>query len=248
MSGHSKWATIKRKKAVVDARRGQAWTKHAKAITMAAKLGGGSVDDNARLRLAVDKAKASNMPKDTIEKAILKGTGGLDGDTLEEVVYEGYGPGGVAIMAKATTDNRTRTAPEIKTIFSKGGGNLGAVNCVSWMFTQQGVIIVSAEKMPPDRVLEIALDNGADDVKSTDDEHEVVCSPDAFLPLRDALEKAGCVVLSADLTMVAANEVTLDAEQAVKVLKLIDTLEEHDDVDDVYSNASIADEIMAKLG
>ncbi len=248
MSGHSKWSTIKHKKAVLDARRGKAWSKHSRAVTMAARMGGGSADDNPRLRLAIEKAKAANMPKDTIEKAIKKGTGELEGESYEEVVYEGYGPGGVAIMAKALTDNRARTAPEIKKVFERAGGNFGAPNCVSFMFSQKGVIIVPADKVAEDKIMELALEAGAEDVMSSEHVHEIRCEPDAFEPVKSAIEKAGIEISSADLSMVAGNEIALsDINVARKVMKLIDALDEHDDVDAVYSNADVPDEIMNQL-
>lgn len=248
MSGHSKWSTIKHKKAVLDARRGKAWSKCARAITMAAKMGGGSASDNPRLRLAIDKAKSANMPKDTIEKAIKKGTGELEGESYEEVVYEGYGPGGVAVMARALTDNRARTAPEIKKIFERSGGNLGSPNCVAFMFSSKGVIIVGADKASEDKVMEVALEAGAEDVMSSEHVHEIRCAPDSFEAVRQALVAAGMEPTSSDLSMVAANEITLEeANVARKVMRLIDALDEHDDVDAVYSNADVSDEIMNQL-
>lgn len=247
MSGHSKWSTIKHKKALLDARRGKAWSKFARAVTMAAKIGGGSPSDNPRLRLAIDKAKAANMPKDTIEKAIKKGTGELEGESYEEILYEGYAPGGVAVMAKALTDNRARTAPEVKRIFERVGGNLGAPNCVSFMFSQKGVIVVPGEAVAEDRIMEIALDAGAEDVLSSAHAHEIRCAPDAFENVKKAIETAGLETTSADLSMVAANEITLDLSTARKVMRLIDALEEHDDVDAVYSNADVPDDVMNEL-
>lgn len=247
MSGHSKWSTIKHKKALLDARRGKAWSKLARAVTMAAKSGGGNPSDNPRLRLAIDKAKDANMPKDTIEKAIKKGTGELEGESYEEVMYEGYGPGGVAIMAKALTDNRHRTAPEIKKIFERAGGNLGAVNSVSWMFKSLGVITIPAANVSEDRLMEIAIEAGADDVLSSGELHEVRCSPDAFEGVKAAIVQAGIEVTSADVSQIAANEVVLDLETARRVQSLLEALEEHDDVEDVYSNADIPDDVMSAL-
>lgn len=247
MSGHSKWSTIKHKKAVLDARRGKAWSKLARAVTMAAKMGGGNANDNPRLRLAIDKAKAANMPKDTIEKAVKKGTGELEGESYEEILYEGYAPGGVAVMAKALTDNRARTAPEVKRIFERVGGNLGAPNCVSFMFSQKGVIVVAGEAVTEDKIMEIALEAGAEDVLSSTHAHEIRCTPDAFEDVKKAIESAGIETASADISMVAANEITVDLDIARKVMRLIDALEEHDDVDAVYSNADVPDEVMSQL-
>jgi YebC/PmpR family DNA-binding regulatory protein len=246
MSGHSKWSTIKHKKARLDAKRGKNWSKLARTITMAAK-GGGILADNPTLRLAVDKAKADNMPKDTIEKAIKKGTGELEGETYVEVCYEGYGPCGVAVMAHAVTDNRNRTAPEIKKLFEKSGGNLGASNCVSWMFTKKGVFAISAENVTEDRVMEIALENGADDVSSSSIVHEVTCAPEAYEALKAAFEAAEIELESSDITGISATTITLDLEQAKKVLRLIDNLEEHDDVESVASNFDIPDDVMNQL-
>jgi YebC/PmpR family DNA-binding regulatory protein len=247
VSGHSKWSTIKHKKAALDAKRGKAWSKHARAVTMAAKMGGGNINDNPRLRLAVDKAKADNMPKDTIEKAIKKGTGELAGQTYEDVMYEGYGPAGVAVMAKATTDNRARTAGEVKKIFERSGGSLGSPNCVAFQFTQKGVIGVPRGAVSEDRMMEIALEAGADDVSSTDELHEITCTPESFLQVKQAIEDAGLTVASADLAMIAGNSISLDLESARKVMRLIDALDEHDDVDSVYSNADMPDDVAAEL-
>ncbi|MBI4718888.1 MAG: YebC/PmpR family DNA-binding transcriptional regulator [Planctomycetes bacterium] len=247
MSGHSKWSTIKHKKAVIDARRGRSWGKLARAVTMAAKIGGGSPDDNPRLRLAIDKAKAENMPKDTIEKAVKKGTGELAGESFEEILYEGYAPGGVAVMCKCSTDNRNRTAGEIRKLFERHGGNLGATNCVAFQFSQKGVILVAGESATEDRLMELALEAGADDVSSSQLVHEITCNPESFDAVRKSLTDAGIPIQSADLSMVAANLITLDLATARKVMRLIDGLEEHDDVDAVYSNSDVPDEVIAAL-
>lgn len=247
MSGHSKWSTIKHKKAVTDARRGKAWSKHARAITVAAKSGGNPAD-NPRLRLAIDKAKGDNMPKDTIEKAIKKGTGELAGENYEEVVYEGYGAGGVAVMCKAMTDNRARTAGEIRKIFERAGGSLGPSNCVAFQFSQKGVIVIGAEGVTEDRLMEIALDAGAEDVSSSAHIHEVNTTPDCFEKVRDAIKAAGIEIQSADMSMVAANLIRLeDVNAARKVMKLIDALDEQDDVDSVYTNSDLPDDVVAAL-
>ncbi len=247
MSGHSKWSTIKHKKAALDARRGKAWSKLVRAVTMAAKHGGGNPNDNSRLRLAVDKAKADNVPKDTIEKAIKKGTGELEGESFEEALYEGYGPEGVAIMCRVVTDNRNRTSGEIKKIFERGGGSLGPPNCVAFQFSQKGVILVSAEKASEDQVLEIALDAGAEDVRSSKVVHEIRCAPGSFEAVKEGLQKGGIEIQSSDLSMVTQNEIKLELAGARKVMKLIDALEEHEDVDAVYSNTDVPDDVIAQL-
>jgi len=247
VSGHSKWSTIKHKKAALDKKRSKSWSKLAKAITIAAKMGGGNIDDNPRLRLSIDKAKADNMPKDTIEKAVLKGTGDLDGESYEEIVYEGYGAGGVAILCLTTTDNRNRTGGEIKKIFEKAGGNLGAPNCVAFQFTQKGVFVLDANVVDEDRIMEIGIEAGADDVSSSQAAHEVVCAPDSFEEVRKAIEGADLAIQSADIAMVADNLIVLDLDKAKKVLRLIEALEDHDDADAVYSNADIPDDVVAEL-
>ena len=247
MSGHSKWSTIKHKKALLDSRRGKAWSKLARAITMTAKASGGNTNDNPRLRLACEKARAANMPKDTIEKAIKKGTGELEGESYEEVLYEGYGSGGVAVMARVLTDNRNRSSAEIKKLFERAGGNLGAPNCVAFQFDQKGVILVAADEATEDQIMEIALEAGAEDVDSSEHTHEIRCSPVDFERVHEALKKAEIELQSADLSMVAANNITLDLKTARKVFRLIDALEEHDDVDAVYSNADVPDDVVAEL-
>ena len=246
MSGHSKWSTIKHKKAALDAKRGKAWSKLARAITICAKTGG-NPDDNPRLRLAIDKAKSANMPKDTIEKAIKKGTGELEGESYEEILYEGYAPGGVAVMCKAVTDNRNRTGAEVKKIFERAGGNLGAVNCVAFQFKQKGVIVVETDKVDEDRIMEIALEAGADDVDSSELIHEITCSPEAFERLKQGIDEAEIEIQSADISMVAENTISLDRNGAKKVMRLVDILEEHDDVDAVYSNSDISDDVVSEL-
>ncbi len=247
MSGHSHWSRIRHKKAVVDARRGRAWSKLARAVTMAAKSSGGNPNDNPRLRLAIDKAKAGNMPKDTIDKAIKKGTGELEGESYEDVLYEGYAPGGVAVMCAAVTDNRNRTSAEMKKLFERAGGNLGSTNCVAFMFKQKGVIVVDATKATEDQIIQIALEAGADDVDSSDQMHEIICAPEAFESVKNAIAGAEIEIESADLSMLADNEVTLDLKAARKVMRLVDALEEHDDADAVYSNSHIPDDVLAQL-
>lgn len=246
MSGHSKWSTIKHKKAALDAKRGKSWSKLARSITMTAKKCG-NPNDNPSLRLAIEKAKNDNMPKDTIEKAIKKGTGELQGESLEDVRYEGYGSGGVAVIAQAVTDNRNRTSGEIKKIFERAGGNLGQPNCVAFQFHQKGVILIAGDNATEDQLMEIALEAGADDVRSSELVHEVITTPEAFEGVKNAIEAASIEIQSADISMVADNEITLDLNTARKVLRLIDKLEEQEDVDAVYTNIDIPDDVVAQL-
>ena len=247
MSGHSKWSTIKHKKAALDAKRGKAWSKVSRDITVAAKMGGGDPDMNPRLRLAMDKAKMVNMPRDNIERAIKKGTGDMEGVSYEDCVYEGYGAGGVAIMCMALTDNRTRTSPEIKKLFERGGGSMGAPKSVSWIFSAKGVILVAGDAVTEDKLMEIALENGAEDVASSPMVHEITCDPDAFLSLKEAIEAADVAITSAEVTMVASNSVHADFDTAKKVFRLIEGLEDHDDVQSVSSNIDLSDEVAAQL-
>ena len=237
MAGHSHWAGIKHKKAANDAKRGKLWSKIARLIIVAAKAGGGDPAQNLSLRYAIDKGKAANMPKDTIEKAIKKGTGELGGASYEEVLYEGYAPGGVAIMVDALTDNRNRTAPEIRKIFEKKGGSMGTSGCVSYMFSKKGVIIVSAEKADEEELMELALGAGADDMVTEDDIFEISCSPEAYTELKNAIDEAGVEVESAELSMMPQNTISVDdADAARKILDMIDMFEDQDDVQNVYSN------------
>ena len=249
MSGHSKWATIKRKKGAKDAARGKLFSKLIKEITIAARQGGGDADGNPRLRTAIDGAKAENMPWANIERAIKRGTGEIEGVSYEEVGYEGYGPGGVAILVEVATDNRNRTAGEIRHIFSKNGGNLGEAGCVAWMFHAQGVIQVTRAGVEEEKLLELALEAGADDMSTDAEEfYEVRTSLGNFEKVRQALVSAGVPVQSAEITKVAANTVDVEEGSAGQLLKLIDLLEEHDDVQKVFANFSIDDSILAKLG
>lgn len=247
MAGHSHWARIKRSKAVVDARRGRAWSKLARAVIMAAR-GGGDPDANLTLRYAIDAAKAANMPKDTIERAIKKGTGELGAETIEELVYEGYGPGGAAVLLKILTDNRNRTAGEIRNMFERHGGNLGSTNSVAWMFSSRGVFVVSARTASEETLTEIALEAGAEDVRQNGDAFEITCEPAAYEAVRKALADAKIEPESAELTMLPSANVQLSGADAEKMLKLYDVLEEHDDVQNVYSNFEVSDEEMARLG
>ncbi|UCG34312.1 MAG: YebC/PmpR family DNA-binding transcriptional regulator [Phycisphaerales bacterium] len=247
MSGHSHWARIKRKKAVTDARRGTAWSKLARNVTVAARIGGGDPDMNPRLRLAIDKARAANMTRDTIEKAIKKGSGELEGETFEELVYEGYGPAGVAILCQAATDNRNRTAPEIKKIFERHGGKLGATNCVAWMFSQKGIVNVPVSVTDEDTLLEVVLEAGAEDVKTQGDVFEVTCEVGALSDVQNALKGREIPIDSTDISMVPASTIPVAAGEAKKLIALLEELDEHDDVESVSDNSDIPEEIMAQL-
>ncbi len=247
MAGHSHWARIKHKKGVTDSRRGRLWSKLARNVIVAAKRGGGDPGQNLALRYAIDKAKQANMPKDTIENAIKKGAGGAEGANYETVYYEGYGTGGIAILAEALTDNRNRTAPEVKKIFERQGGSVGAAGCVQWMFASKGQIAVPADAADEDRIAEIALEAGADDYTRSDDLWEITCEPTAFEPLRAALAAAGITIQSAELAMVPSTAITVDADNGAKLLKLIDALEDHDDIQNVYANFELPPEVLATL-
>ncbi|HSW43958.1 MAG TPA: YebC/PmpR family DNA-binding transcriptional regulator [Phycisphaerae bacterium] len=247
MAGHSHWARIKHKKAATDARRGRLWSKLARNIMVAAKRGADPAD-NLSLRYAIDKARQANMPRDTIENAIKKGSGGGEGSNFETVYYEGYGAGGVAILAEAMTDNRNRTAPEVKKIFERHNGSVGAANCVKWMFASKGQVTVPVADADEDTIAGIALEVGAEDYTQADDVWEISCEPAVFEPLREAVSKAGITPASADLAMVPSNTVQVDAENGRKLLALVEALEEHDDVQNVYANFEIPDDVMASIG
>ena len=247
MAGHSKWANIKHKKAATDAKRGKLWSKLSKAIMVAAKQGGGDPDTNARLRTVIADAKAVRLPKDNIERAIKKGSGELDGDAFEEIVYEGYGPAGVAVMCDILTDNRNRTAPELRKIFEKHSGNLGATGCVAWMFERKGLFVIAEDKTTEEQLMEVALNAGAEDVKAEASEFEVICDPDIFSDVRQAIEDAEIECLSAQVTRIPQNTVAVDAQNAKTVLSLMETLDDHDDVQGVSANFDISDEVMSKL-
>ena len=248
MAGHSHWAGIKHKKAANDAKRGKLWSKIARVIIMAAKNGGGDPSQNLSLRYAIDKAKQANMPKDTIEKAIKKGTGDVDGITYEDVLYEGYAPGGIAIMVEGLTDNRNRTGPEIKKIFDKRGGSLGASGCVNYMFTKKGLITVATDAIGEDDLMEIALSSGADDMETVGDLYEITCDPSSYDQLKTALEEKQIPLDSAEISMVPQNTIPVnDIDTARKILALMEDFEEHDDTQNVYANFDIPDEILEKL-
>lgn len=248
MAGHSKWANIKHKKARNDAKRGKVWSKCARAIIVAAKNGGGDPASNLALRYAVDEAKAENMPKDTIANAIKKGTGELGGQNYESIVYEGYGPNGVAILLEILTDNRNRTAPEIKRTFEKYGGNLGTTGCVSYIFQARGQVFLSKQTTQEERLMDTVLEAGADDVVDADDSFQVLCNPVSFIAVREAIETAGWAIESAGLTMIPNTTVSCSGDDARKVITLVEALEDHDDVQKVHANFEIPDEEMAALG
>lgn len=248
MAGHSHWANIARKKGAVDAKRGKLFGKLSRAIIVAAQAGGGDPATNLRLRYAIEKARQASMPKDTIERAIRKGTGeDGGGNKFEELVYEGYGPGGVAILCDILTDNRNRTASEVRKIFEIHGGSLGGTGSVLWMFEVKGIIQVNKEAIDEDRLFELALEAGAEDVKDEGDYFEVICAPDSFPAVRDALEATGVPFESAEIRRVPTTTVELDAETGRKVLKLINALEEQDDVQSVTANFNIPDEVMEEV-
>ncbi len=239
MSGHSKWHTIKHKKGAADAKRGRVFTKLIKEVTVAARVGGGDPEGNPRLRTVVLAAKAANMPKDNIEKAIKKGTGELPGVSYEEVSYEGYGPGGVAIYLQALTDNRNRTLPEIRHLFSKFGGNLGESNCVSWMFEKKGYIVIPKDKASEEALLEVVLDAGGDDVRDDGENWEVLTPPERLHAVNEALAGKGIQATSAEISMVPKNTVKIEGKKAQQLLSMMEALEEHDDVQNVWANFDI---------
>ena len=248
MSGHSKWSTIKRKKGAIDAKRGKIFTKIIKEITLAARLGGGDIDGNARLRQAVMAAKEENMPKDNIERAIKKGIGGGEGAAAyEEVTYEGYGPGGAAVIVDVMTDNKNRTVAEIRHIFSKHGGNLGENGCVSWIFAKKGSIVIDKKAIGEDELMELVLEAGAEDVRTEGSEYEVITEPAAFEAVKKAIDEKKIKHLSASIGKIPSNTVKLDAGKAESMLKMMEKLEDNDDVQTVYSNFDIDEDVMEKL-
>ena len=242
MSGHSKWATIKHKKGIADAKRGQAFTKLIKEITVCAKMGGPDPESNARLRTAILKARAENMPKDNIERAIKKGSGELGASTFYELTYEGYAPGGVAIIIDTLTDNKNRTASDVRSTLTKLGGSLGATGCVSYMFQTKGIITYSTEKYTEDQIFEVALENGAEDVSTTDDVIEVTTTPADFASVLEAMQAAGFEQESSDVQKIADQTVSLDKEKAAKVMKIVERLEELDDVQQVSTNLDLPED------
>ena len=248
MSGHSKWSTIKRKKGAIDAKRGKIFTRLIKEITVAARMGGGDADANPRLRSAIATAKAENMPKDNIDRAIKKGTGELEGAVYEEITYEGYGPGGIAVLVDCMTDNKNRSVADIRHYFSKSGGNLGEFGCVSWMFVKKGTIMVDKETIGEEELMDKALEAGAEDVIEEDSVYQVVTAPEDFEAVREALDSAGVQFIEASVSMVPKTIVEVTEEKTAKqILKLLESLEDHDDVQNVYANFDIDDEIMESI-
>lgn len=245
MSGHSKWHSIKHKKAATDARRGKAFTKLIKEITVAARTGGGDPEGNARLRKAITDAKAVNMPADNIKRAIMKGTGELEGSSIEEIVYEGYGPGGVALMVEVMTDNRNRTVSEIRHLFDKYGGNLGENGCVAWMFTKRGYILIPSGKADEEAAMNAAIEAGADDFSVQDDAYEILTTPEAFEEVVSGLRDKGLEPDTAEVSMVPQNYVKLEGKVAQQMVKLMDALDDHDDVQNVHANFDIEESELA---
>ena len=249
MSGHSKWSTIKRKKGANDAKRGKMFTKLIKEITIAAKMGGGDPEGNPRLRSAVTAAKGENMPKDNIDRAIKKGTGDLGGAIYEEILYEGYGPGGVAVLVETMTDNKNRTVADIRHFFAKSGGNLGESGCVAWMFDQKGTISVAKDGTTEEEMMDLALEAGAEDVVEEDDSFQIITAPEAFNDVVEQLEKARIKFTEATISMIAKNTIDVTEEKAARsLLRLLDNLEDHDDVQKVHANFDITDELMELIG
>jgi len=246
MSGHNKWSTIKHKKGAADAKRGKVFTKIIKEISVAAKLGGADPAANPRLRTAIDKAKSENMPKDNIERAIKKGAGGMEGVTYEEIIYEGYGPGGAAVLVEVMTDNRNRSVSEVRSIFSKNNGNMGEAGCVAWMFSQKGLIAFE-KNIDFDQLFEAALEAGAEDVAEQDEQFEVTTDPSSFIEVREALVAKGFKFTNAEITMVPQTLVELTGKQAESMLKMMDKLEDCDDVQNVYANFDISADEMEKM-
>ena len=248
MGGHSHWAGIKHKKALVDAKKGKVFTKLIREITIAAKIGGADLGSNARLRKAVDDAKAANMPAENVKRAIMKGTGQLPGTVYEEITYEGYGPNSVAVIVECTTDNKNRTFAEIRKIFQNHGGAIGTSGCVSYMFSKKGVILVSKEDASEETLMDVALEAGAEDIKTSAEGFEVITAPETFDAVKAALEGKNIKLASAEITMLPSNEVEVtDVEAASKIVRLIETLDEHDDTKEVYSNDKISEEVLAKI-
>ncbi len=250
MSGHSKWASIKHKKASTDAKRGKVFTKIVKEISIAARIGGGDPAANPRLRTAVDKAKEVNMPAENIKRAIMKGTGELPGVSYEEYFYEGYGPGGVAILMEILSDNKNRTISEIRNIMTKSGGNMGDAGSVAWMFEKKGYILIEKAKVDEDTLMSAALDAGAEDMKNDprEDNYEVITAPEAMIKIKASIEAGGIPVSFSEITMLPKNYAMLDEKHAEQMIRLIEALEENDDVQNVYTNFDAPDDVMAKLG
>lgn len=246
MSGHSKWSSIKHKKGATDAKRGKVFSKLIKEITVAARLGGGDLNGNPRLRTAIAAAKAENMPKDNMERAIKKGTGELEGTTYEEANYEGYGPGGVAVLVNCLTDNKNRSVADVKHLFERNGGNLGEPGCVSWMFEQKGLIVFEKDKVDEEQLLDLALESGAEDVKE-DTEIEVITDPSDFEAVKKAVDDAGLTFVIAEITMIPKNTLKVEGKKVQQMLNLMQGLEDNDDVNHVYANFDISDDDLEAL-
>jgi YebC/PmpR family DNA-binding regulatory protein len=247
MAGHSKWANIKHKKAATDAKRGKAWSKLSKAIIVAAKQGGPDPAANIRLRTAIADAKAASMPKDNIERAIKKGSGETGGDDYEEIIYEGYAAAGVAVMCDILTDNRNRTAPELRKLFEKGGGEMGRTGCVSYLFDRKGLFVIDAQTTDEEKLMEVAMEAGAEDITTQDGNFEILCHPDVYSDISDALEAAEITCLSKEITRIPQTTVDLDVDDARKVLTLMEALDDHDDVQSVSANFIVSDDAMATI-
>ena len=247
MSGHSKWHSIKHKKGATDAKRGKAFTRLIKEITVAARLGGKDPDSNPRLRLAIAAAKAENMPKDNIQRAIKKGAGELEGSSYEEVTYEGYGPGGAAILLEVLTDNKNRAVAEVRHLLERSGGNLGEAGCVAWMFSKKGLLIFQKDQVDGEKLFEAALEAGADDIKEGEDEIEVTTEPSEFEGVKTAIDDAGLKYMLAEITMIPKTTVKLEGKHAQQMLTLMESLEDNEDIDHVYANFDIPDEVMEAI-
>ena len=248
MAGHSQYSNIKHRKALVDSKRSKLWSKLSKAIIVAAKLGGGDPSGNVRLRTAIQDAKAVSLPRENIERAIKKGTGELEGGDVEEILYEGYGPGGVAVLCDIMTDNRNRTAPEMRKLFENHGGKLGSTNCVAYLFDRKGLIAVKQSAADLEKLMEIALENGADDVTEVGELYEITCTPDVYTTVVDAIEAQSIEIELKQVTRIPSNTVEVDSETAVQVMKLLELLEDHDDIQSVASNVNFSEEQLASFG
>ena len=246
MAGHSKWANVKHRKAREDAKRGKLFTRILREVTVAARLGGGDPDANPRLRNAIDDARSNNVPNDNIERAIKKGTGELEGGALEEIVLEGYGPHGVAVLVEAVTDNRNRTVSEIRNLFSRGGGNLGESGCVAWMFDRRGYFAFDRDAMTEDEAMELALEVGAEDFEAADEQYEMYTSVDAYHPILEALEERGVEIAAKELDMVPQSYVAVGAQDAPQTLRLMEALEDHDDTQNVWANFDVDENVLAE--
>ncbi len=247
MSGHSKWASIKHKKGVVDAKRGKVFTKLIKEITVATRMGGKDPDSNARLRAAIAAAKAENMPKENIERGIKKGAGDLEGSNFEEVIYEGYGPGGIAVLVEVFTDNKNRAVAGVRHLFERYGGSLGEAGCVSWMFSQKGLMVFRKDQADEEKLFELALEAGAEDIKEGEKDFEVITEPSYFEQVKTAIENAGLNYVLAEITMIPNTTLNLDGKNAQQMLTLMELLEDNDDVNHVYANFDIPDEVMETI-